>query len=67
MTPPPSYATVLLKTRPGPRPRVAGMEQRISLITLGVRTWKARAFYEGLGWHTNATPDDDVASSRPAG
>jgi uncharacterized protein len=38
------------------------MEQRISLITLGVRDLaRARAFYEGLGWHTNAGPDDDVA------
>jgi predicted lactoylglutathione lyase len=38
------------------------MEQRISLITLGVTDLaRARAFYEGLGWHTNAKPDDDVA------
>jgi uncharacterized protein len=37
------------------------MEQRVSLITLGVRDLaRARAFYEALGWTTNAAPDDDV-------
>jgi uncharacterized protein len=37
------------------------MEQRISVITLGVRDLaRARAFYEALGWQTNAGPDDDV-------
>ena len=37
------------------------MEQRLSLITLGTRDLaRARAFYEALGWHTNAGPDDDV-------
>jgi uncharacterized protein len=37
------------------------MEQRISLITLGVRDLaRAKAFYEALGWHTNAMPDDDT-------
>ena len=36
------------------------MEQRVSLITLGVRDLaQARAFYEELGWQTNAAPDDD--------
>jgi predicted lactoylglutathione lyase len=38
------------------------MEQRMSLITLGVSDLKqARAFYEALGWKTGAAPDDDVA------
>ncbi len=38
------------------------MEQRLSLITLGTRDLaRARAFYEALGWHTNAAPGDDVA------
>jgi predicted lactoylglutathione lyase len=33
----------------------------MSLITLGVSDLpRARAFYEALGWHTNAGPDDDV-------
>jgi uncharacterized protein len=37
------------------------MEQRLSLITLGVADLgRARAFYEALGWTTNADPDDDV-------
>jgi catechol 2,3-dioxygenase-like lactoylglutathione lyase family enzyme len=31
------------------------MDQRLSLITLGVSDLvRARAFYEALGWHTNA-------------
>jgi predicted lactoylglutathione lyase len=37
------------------------MDQRLSLITLGVSDLaRARAFYEALGWRTNAAPDDDV-------
>jgi predicted lactoylglutathione lyase len=37
------------------------MEQRVSLITLGVGDLtRARAFYEALGWRTGAEPDDDV-------
>ncbi len=37
------------------------MDQRVSLITLGVRDpARSRAFYEALGWSTNASPDDDV-------
>jgi uncharacterized protein len=37
------------------------MEQRLSLVTLGVRDLpRARAFYEGLGWRTGANADDDV-------
>jgi len=37
------------------------MEQRMSLITLGVADLsRARAFYEALGWRTNAGQDDDV-------
>ncbi len=37
------------------------MEQRLSLITLGVADLgRARAFYEALGWRTNAGPGDDV-------
>ena len=37
------------------------MEQRLSLITLGVAdVGRARAFYEGLGWTTRAGPEDDV-------
>lgn len=37
------------------------MEQRLSLITLGVADLaRARAFYEALGWRTGAAPGDDV-------
>jgi predicted lactoylglutathione lyase len=37
------------------------MEQRVSLITLGVRDLtRARAFYEGLGWQVGAAPEDVV-------
>ncbi len=37
------------------------MEQRLSLVTLGVRDLaRSRAFYEALGWTTGAEPDDDV-------
>jgi predicted lactoylglutathione lyase len=37
------------------------VEQRVSVITLGVDDLgRARRFYEGLGWRTNAKPDDDV-------
>ncbi|HZO63266.1 MAG TPA: VOC family protein [Gaiellaceae bacterium] len=44
------------------------MEQRVSLITLGVRDLaRARAFYEALGWTTNAAPEDDVAFFQAGG
>ena len=37
------------------------MDQRLSLVTLGVADLeRARAFYEGLGWTTGAEPGDDV-------
>ncbi|HEY1450982.1 MAG TPA: VOC family protein [Solirubrobacteraceae bacterium] len=37
------------------------MEQRLSVVTLGVDDLKrARAFYEGLGWRSNAGEGDDV-------
>jgi predicted lactoylglutathione lyase len=38
------------------------MEQRLSLITLGVVDLpRARAFYEALGWTSPTDPADDVA------
>jgi uncharacterized protein len=44
------------------------MEQRVSLVTLGVGDLgRARAFYEALGWHTNAGPDDDVVFFQAGG
>jgi hypothetical protein len=37
------------------------MEQRVSLITLGVEDLaRSRAFYEALGWQSGAAPADDV-------
>jgi catechol 2,3-dioxygenase-like lactoylglutathione lyase family enzyme len=43
------------------------MDQRISLITLGVAdTGRARVFYERLGW-SGESPDDDVAFFQAGG
>lgn len=44
------------------------MEQRVSLVTLGVGdVRRARAFYEALGWSTGAAPSDDVAFFQAGG
>ncbi len=44
------------------------MEQRLSLITLGVRDLeRARAFYDALGWTTGAEPGDDVVFFQAGG
>jgi uncharacterized protein len=44
------------------------MEQRVSLITLGVAdVADARAFYEALGWTTGAEPGDDVVFFQAGG
>ena len=44
------------------------MEQRVSLITLGVRDLaRGRAFYEGLGWTTRAAAEDDVVFFQAGG
>ncbi len=44
------------------------MEQRISLITLGVAdVERARAFYEALGWTTSAEPGSDVVFFQAGG
>jgi uncharacterized protein len=44
------------------------MEQRVSLVTLGVADLaRSRAFYEGLGWTTRAEPDDDVVFFQAGG
>jgi catechol 2,3-dioxygenase-like lactoylglutathione lyase family enzyme len=44
------------------------VEQRVSVITLGVEDLgRARAFYEALGWHTGAAPDDDVCFFQAGG
>jgi len=44
------------------------VDQRLSLVTLGVGDLAAsRSFYEGLGWHTNAAPGDDVVFFQAGG
>ena len=44
------------------------MDQRVSLITLGVRDLaRARRFYEGLGWTSGAAPADDVVFFQAGG
>ena len=44
------------------------MDQRVSVITLGVADLgRARAFYEALGWYTGAGADDDVVFFQAGG
>lgn len=44
------------------------MEQRVSLITLGVEDLaRARAFYEALGWSGAYQPDDEVCFFQAGG
>ena len=44
------------------------MEQRVSLVTLGVADLaRSRAFYEALGWTTDAAPDADVVFFQAGG
>jgi uncharacterized protein len=44
------------------------MEQRLSLVTLGVSDLaRARSFYEALGWTTRAEPDADVVFFQAGG
>ena len=44
------------------------MDQRLSLITLGVEDLaRARTFYEALGWTTRADPGDDVVFFQAGG
>lgn len=44
------------------------MEQRLSLVTLGTTDLaRSRAFYEAIGWATNAGAGDDVVFFQTAG
>jgi uncharacterized protein len=44
------------------------MEQRLSLVTLGVRDLaRARAFYESLGWSGESPPSGDVVFFQAGG
>jgi uncharacterized protein len=46
----------------------SGMEQRISLITLGVSDLsRARRFYEAIGWTGARQPDDEVCFFQAGG
>ena len=57
-----------LTPRGGSSPLQRIVEQRLSLVTLGVRDLgRARAFYEALGWKSGAAPDDDVVFFRAGG
>jgi uncharacterized protein len=44
------------------------VEQRISLVTLGVENLaRSRAFYEGLGWRGAQQPDDEIVFFQAGG
>jgi uncharacterized protein len=44
------------------------MDQRLSLVTLGVADLaRSRAFYEALGWRSGAAPEDDVVFFQAGG
>jgi predicted lactoylglutathione lyase len=64
--------TTLLQLRVGRR-RLAScdterMEQRVSLVTLGVSDLaRARAFYEGLGWERAEQPDEEICFFQAGG
>ncbi len=48
--------------------QTSGMEQRISLITLGVSDLRrARQFYEAIGWTGAQQPDDEVCFFQAGG
>ena len=50
------------------RAKYGFMEQRISLITLGVSDLgRARSFYEALGWAGAQQPDDEVCFFQAGG
>jgi len=59
---------VSFKTPAGPRAETVIMEQRISLVTLGVTDLaRARAFYEALGWKGGQQPDEEVCFYQAGG
>ena len=44
------------------------MDQRLSLVTLGVADLaRARAFYEALGWQSDSKPENDVVFFQTGG
>src|SRR5919106_1783254 len=64
----PEPMTTASAIRPHGAARMARVEQRVSLVTLGVRNLeRSRAFYEALGWTTRAEPGDDVVFFQAGG
>ncbi len=56
------------RRRLGPKRDNPEMEQRLSLVTLGVSDLtRARNFYKALGWVPAASPSDDVAFFQAGG
>src|SRR5262250_1128826 len=56
------------KTPGGPRAENVIMEQRISLVTLGVADLaRARSFYEALGWSGAKQPDGEICFFQAGG
>jgi len=56
------------RARPTAGAKEIVVEQRVSLITLGVRDLdRARAFYEGMGWTSAAAQADDVVFFQAGG
>ncbi len=50
------------------RAKITGVQQRVSLVTLGVGNLaRARAFYEKLGWNSRAEPDAEVVFFQAGG
>ena len=44
------------------------MQQRVSLVTLGVADLgRARAFYEAMGWVSNTAPEEGVVFFQTGG
>jgi catechol 2,3-dioxygenase-like lactoylglutathione lyase family enzyme len=68
MVPPPRRCVKGIIRKGGRVRDDARVEQRVSLVTLGVADLaRARAFYEALGWTTGAAPDDDVVFFQAGG
>lgn len=61
------YIQPILRKLSQDRAKTPGMENRLSLVTLGVAdTGRARAFYEALGW-SGMSPDGDVVFFQAGG
>lgn len=56
------------RTRPASDCNAVAVQQRISLVTLGVRDLgRARAFYEAIGWSGASQPDDEICFFQAGG